>query len=58
MIPFFFKTQWNLYKCSNKSNRFYLKMESNEETAAAVVALILAKKIRKIEKDLRGKNFV
>ena len=33
-------------------------MESNEETAAAVVALILAKKIRKIEKDLRGKNFV
>ena len=30
--------------CSNKSNGFYLKMESDEETAAAIVALLLVKK--------------
>ena len=31
------------YKSSNKSNRFNLKMESNVETAAAIVALLLVK---------------
>ena len=45
MIPFFFKTQWILCRCSNKSNRFHLKMESDEETAAAIVALLFVKKI-------------
>ena len=39
---------------SNKSNRFYLKMESDEETPTAIVALLLAKKIRKKEKDPCG----
>ena len=37
-------------KCSNKSNRFHLKMESNEETAAAIVALLLMKGSRKKRK--------
>ena len=35
------------YKCSNKSNRFHLKMESNEETAAAIVALLFMKRNQK-----------
>ena len=39
MICFFFKSQWNVFKCPNKSNRFYLKIESDEETAAAIIAL-------------------
>ena len=38
-------------KCSNKSNRFHLKMESDEETAAAIVALLLVKRNKKREKD-------
>ena len=38
------------YKCSNKSNRFHLKMESNEETAAAIVALLLVKRNKKKRK--------
>ena len=42
---FFFKIQSNLYKWSNKSKRFLLKMESDEETANA---------IRKREKDPCG----
>ena len=55
-MPFFFKTQWILYRWSNKSNRqISFKMESYEETAAAIVALLLVKKIiRKREKDPRG----
>ena len=51
---FFAEIQWNLYKCSNKFNRFHLKMESDEETATAIVALVLVKKIRKSEKDPCG----
>ena len=43
-----------ILKCSNKSNRFYFKMESDEETATAIVSLLLVKKIRKREKDLCG----
>ena len=54
MTAFFFKIQWNLNKCSNKSNRVRLKMESDEETAGAIVALLLVKKIRKREKDPCG----
>ena len=54
MIPFFFKTQWNLYKWSNKCNKFYLKMESDEETATGIIALLFVKKIRKREKDSCG----
>ena len=54
MIPFFFKFQCYLYKCSNRSNRFHLKMESDKETAAAIVALLLVKKIRKREKGPCG----
>ena len=42
------------YKCSDKSNRFHLKIESNEETAAATVALLLKKRNKKKEKDLSG----
>ena len=42
------------YKCSNKSNRFHLKMECNEEpfekTAAAIVALLLVKRNKKKRK--------
>ena len=37
-------------KCSNKSNRFHLKMESNEETAAAIVALLFVKRNKKKRK--------
>ena len=37
-------------KCSNTSNKFHLKMKSNEETAAAIVALLLVKKIKKKRK--------
>ena len=58
MIPFFFKTQWNLYKCSIKANRFHLKMEIGKmlkmETAVAIVALLPAKEVRKREKDPYG----
>ena len=38
------------YKCSNKSNRFHLKMESSEETAAAIVASLLVKRNKKKRK--------
>ena len=38
------------YKCSNKSNRFHLKMERKEETAAAIVALLLVKRNKKKRK--------
>ena len=38
------------YKCTNKSNRFHLKMESNEETAAAIVALLFVKRNKKKRK--------
>ena len=44
MLFFFFEIQQNLFKYSTKSNRFQLKMESNEETAAASVASLLFKK--------------
>ena len=44
---FFKKLQWNLFKYSNKSNRFQLTMESDEETAAAIAALLLVKKKKK-----------
>ena len=44
MILLLFKIQWNLYKCSDKSNWFHLKMKNDEETAAAIVALLLVKK--------------
>ena len=37
-------------KCSNKSNIFHLKMESNEKTAAAIVALLLMKRSMKKRK--------
>ena len=37
-------------KWSNKSNRFHLKMESNEEAAAAIVALLLVKRNKKKKK--------
>ena len=37
-------------RCSNKSNRFHLKMESNEEAAAAIVTLLLVKRIKKKRK--------
>ena len=54
--------QWSLFKYSNKSNKFHLKMESYEETATAIVALLLNKKIRKkkkkifVSKTLAGKE--
>ena len=38
------------YECSNKSNRFNLKMESNKETTAAIVALLLVKRNKKMRK--------
>ena len=38
------------YKCSNKSNRFNLKMESNKETTAAIVTLLLVKRNKKMRK--------
>ena len=39
-----FKIQLNLFKYSNKSKKFQLKMESDEETiAAAIVVLLLVK---------------
>ena len=38
------------FKCSNKSDRFQLKMESNEETAAATVAILLMKRNKKMRK--------
>ena len=38
------------YKCSNKSNRFNLKMESNKETTAVIVALLLVKRNKKMRK--------
>ena len=38
------------YKWSNKFNRFHLKMESNEETAAAIVVSLLVKRNRKKRK--------
>ena len=41
MITFFFKTQRILHRGWNKSNRFHLKMESDEETVAAITALLL-----------------
>ena len=44
MISFFLEIQWNLFKWSNKSNRFHLKMESDEETTAVIVALLLVQK--------------
>ena len=37
-------------RCSNKSNRFHLKMESNEETNAAIVSLLLVKRNKKKRK--------
>ena len=40
----------NLYKCSNESNRFQLKMESDEETAAVKVPLLLVNKNKKKRK--------
>ena len=39
-----------LYECSNKSNRFNLKMEINKETTAAIVALLLVKRNKKMRK--------
>ena len=39
--------------CSNKFNRFHLKMESDEENGA-IIALLLLRKIRKREKDPCG----
>ena len=51
MVSFLFKVQLYLFKYSNKSNRFHLKTESDEETAATIVALLLIKKIRKRGKD-------
>ena len=42
------------YKCSDKSNRFHLKTESNEATAAATVALLLVKRNKKKEEDSCG----
>ena len=39
-----------LHKCSNKSNRFNLKMEINKETTAAIVALLLVKRNKKMRK--------
>ena len=44
IVIFPFKIQLNLFKYSNKSNKFQLKMESDEETiAAAIVVLLLVK---------------
>ena len=58
MIPFYFKIQWNLYRCLNKSSRSHLKMESDEETAADAVASLLVQKKLKKEKNIRvGKIF-
>ena len=48
---FVFKNQ-----CSNKSNRFHLKMESDEETVAAMVALPMAKRYEKEKKICVGKT--
>ena len=48
---FLFWNSMKSVKCSNKSNRFHLKMESDEETAAAIVALLLVKRNKKREKD-------
>ena len=39
--------QWNLLTCSNKYTRFHIKMEDDEETAAAIVVLLPVKKLRK-----------
>ena len=41
---FFFKNQWSIFKYSNKSNKIQVKMESDEKTIAAIVALLVAKK--------------
>ena len=50
MIIFYHFLMKPFYKCSNKSNRFHLKMESNEETAAAIVVSLLVKRNRKKRK--------
>ena len=42
------------FRCSNKPNRFHLKMERDEKPSAVIVALLLVKKIRKREKGLCG----
>ena len=44
------------YKSSNKSNRFHLKMESNVETATAIVALLLVKINKKKRKRSEKKS--
>ena len=58
MVSFFFKIQSNLFKYSNKSNRFQLKMESDEETAAAIVALLLAKNKKKRKRYVWAKSWL
>ena len=45
------------YKSSNKSNRFHLKMESNVETATAIVALLLVKINKKKRKRSEKKSY-
>ena len=54
MILFLKLNEIYLYKCSNQFIRFHLKMESDEETATAV--LLLVKKIEKDKKIRVGKT--
>ena len=44
---FLFWNSVNLFTYSNKSNRFDLKMESDEEIVAAIVDLVLVQKNQK-----------
>ena len=46
MVSFFFKIQRNLFKYSNKSNRFHFRIECDEETAADVIVALLLVKIK------------
>ena len=53
MISFLKLNEIYLYKCSNQFIKFHLKMESDEETATAV---LLVKKIEKDKKIRVGKT--
>ena len=48
-----FRVQWNLFTWLTKFNWYYLKMESHQETAAAIVTLLL---VKKEEKDRPGES--
>ena len=48
MITFYEMKRFSI--CSNKSNKFHLKMESNEETSAAIVCLTACERSKKKKK--------